>query len=244
MLIINADDLGRSTAATDAALACHARGRITSTSAMVFMADSERAAREASRVGIAVGLHLNFSEEFSAPVVPEMLRKAHDQVRKFLTAHKYARLIYNPLLKRQFQQVFAAQLTEFLRLYGRPPSHLDGHQHLHLTTNALLQHIFPAGSKVRRHFSFRRGEKGWANRWYRSTSDRFLRRRNRTTDYFFSISDYLTSDELGEVISLAQKSNVELMVHPERDAECAFLMSDAYFAAVSRARLGTYEELR
>jgi predicted glycoside hydrolase/deacetylase ChbG (UPF0249 family) len=45
MLIINADDWGRSVAETDAALRCYREGRITSVNAMVFMQDSERAAR-------------------------------------------------------------------------------------------------------------------------------------------------------------------------------------------------------
>ena len=44
MLIINADDFGRSVGETNAALECYIAGRITSVSAMVFMADSERAA--------------------------------------------------------------------------------------------------------------------------------------------------------------------------------------------------------
>ena len=44
MLIINADDWGRSVAETNAALRCYEEARITSASAMVFMADSERAA--------------------------------------------------------------------------------------------------------------------------------------------------------------------------------------------------------
>ncbi len=63
MLIVNADDLGRSKAATDAAMVCYAKGRITSTSAMVFMMDSERAAEAASGAGLDVGLHVNFSED-------------------------------------------------------------------------------------------------------------------------------------------------------------------------------------
>jgi len=45
MLIVNADDWGRSLAETDAALRCLKRGRITSVSAMVFMQDFKRAAR-------------------------------------------------------------------------------------------------------------------------------------------------------------------------------------------------------
>ncbi len=43
MIVINADDLGRTEAETEAALSCFNQGRITSTSAMVFMEDSERA---------------------------------------------------------------------------------------------------------------------------------------------------------------------------------------------------------
>jgi hypothetical protein len=52
MLIVNADDLGRSKAETNAAMACYAKGRITSTSAMVFMTDSERASEVASGAGL------------------------------------------------------------------------------------------------------------------------------------------------------------------------------------------------
>ena len=65
MLIINADDLGRSRAETDAALRCYKAGRITSVSAMVFMSDSERAAEVARENELDVGLHLNFGEPFT-----------------------------------------------------------------------------------------------------------------------------------------------------------------------------------
>ena len=65
MLIINADDWGRSVAETDAALRCYKGGRITSVSAMVFMEDSERAAELAKENELDVGLHLNFTDEFT-----------------------------------------------------------------------------------------------------------------------------------------------------------------------------------
>ena len=243
MLIDNAGDLGRSKAATGAARVCYAKGRITSTSAMAFMMDSERASEGASGAGLDVGLHVNFSEKFSAGFVPELLRKAHDQIRRFLSANKYALLIFNPLLIRQFEFVFAAQLAEFKRLYGRPPSHLDGHQHLHLATNMLVQRVLPAGAKVRRSFSFRHGERSFVNRWYRSAVDRNLMRRHRVTGHFFSLSDHLAPDRLERVISLAREADVELMVHPQRPAEHAFLMSDAYVEALSHVRLAGYDAL-
>ncbi len=243
MLIVNADDVGRSKAATDAAMVCYAKGRISSASAMVFMMDSERASEVASGAGLDVGLHVNFSEEFSAGLVPAQLRKAHDQIRNFLSANKYALLIFNPLLIRQFEFVFGAQFAEFSRLYGRPPSHLDGHQHLHLATNMLVQRVLPNGAKVRRSFSFSHGEKSFINRWYRSAVDRSLMRRHRLTDHFFSLSDHLALERLDRVISLAREADVELMVHPQRPAEYAFLLSDAYFEALSHVRLGSYDSL-
>ena len=69
MLIVNADDWGRSVAETDAALTCFSQGRVTSVTAMTFMADSERAAGIALRHDIPVGLHLNFTEPLTAPGV-------------------------------------------------------------------------------------------------------------------------------------------------------------------------------
>jgi chitin disaccharide deacetylase len=183
-------------------MVCYAKGRITSTSAMVFMTDSERPSEVASGTGLDTGLHVNFSEEFSAGSVPKELRKAHDQIRRFLTAPKYALLSFNPLLIRQFEFVFAAQLAD------RSPSLLDGHQHLHLATNMLIQRLLPTGAKVRRRFSFRHREKSFVNRWYRSAVDRRLMRRHRVTDHFFSLSDYLAPDRFERVICLAREADV------------------------------------
>jgi predicted glycoside hydrolase/deacetylase ChbG (UPF0249 family) len=218
-------------------MSCFANGRITSASAMVFMKDSERAAAAALGAGLDVGLHVNLSEEFSGRLVQDQVRTAHDQIRRFLRANKYALLIFNPLLVRQFEYVFAAQLAEFLRLYGRQPSHFDGHQHMHLATNMLVQRVLPSGAKVRRSFSFRAGEKSFANRWYRRAVNLSLKRRHQVTHHLFSLSDYLSPRHLERVIVLAQQSDVELIAHPERPIEYAFLMSDEFAHAISGVRL-------
>lgn len=243
MLIVNADDLGRNPTATDNILSCHARGRLTSTSAMVFMTDSERAARLALTAGIDTGLHINFSESFTAGNAPESLRRAHERIRRFVKLNRYALLVFNPLLCRAFRTVYEAQYAEYLRLYARAPSHLDGHQHMHLATNVLMQRILPAGSKVRRSFSFQAGEKSRLNRWYRAGVDRRLARRHRLTDYFFSIAQHFSADRLERIVRLAATDNVELMTHPEIPAEYKFLMSDEYSEVISRVRLGGYDAL-
>jgi predicted glycoside hydrolase/deacetylase ChbG (UPF0249 family) len=243
VLIINADDFGRSKAATDKALSCYARKRITSTSGMVFMEDSERAADRALASGIDVGLHINFSERFTGAVVPERLRHSQAQLCRFLRSNKYALLFYNPYLRNQFRHVFEAQYFEFVRLYGRVPSHLDGHQHMHLASNMLIEGIIPRGTKVRRSFSFWPDEKSVVNRLYRAGVDHLLGRRHRMTDYFFALALHPTLTRLERVISLSKKSNVELMTHPQVRQEYELLMSDDCDMALSTTRLAGYAEL-
>ena len=240
MLIINADDWGRSRAETDAAWACHERGRITSVSAMVFMEDSRRAADLAKGAGIDVGLHLNLTQPFSGEGPPRRLTDRHDRVVRFLTSSKYAFLIYNPALTAQFRYDYQSQVDEFQRLYGRRPSHIDGHHHKHLCTNILFGGIIPKGEKVRRNFYFWPGEKSLTNRTYRRLVDLTLTRRYRVTDYFFALAQCLHSDRMRRVCELAKNATVEIMTHPNEAAEHTYLLGDAYLADFSQLERGTH----
>ncbi len=235
MLIINADDFGRSRTETDVVLACHASGRVSATSAMVFMVDSERAAGLARAAGIPVGLHLNLSESFTGANVPVELRQRHDRVCRFLKSSRFSLLLFNPLLVGDFAQVVAAQFAEFRRLYGADPAHVDGHQHMHLATNVLVQRLLPEGARVRRNFSFGPGQKGALNRWYRARVDRALARRHRLSTHFFSLTQQLPPGRFDEVLKLARSGEVELMVHPSWAHEHEFLMSDAFVRAMRNA---------
>ena len=142
MLIVNADDWGRSRAETDAATDCYRAGRIASTSAMVFMEDSERAAEVAKGCGIEVGLHLNLSQRLAENVTADSrLVEYHERICRFLNRNKFALVLYNPLLREQFRYVYRSQVEEFHRLFGKAPSHIDGHQHLHSCSNLLLDRI-------------------------------------------------------------------------------------------------------
>src|SRR5438034_1420630 len=102
MLIVNADDWGRSQAETDAALACYARRRITSVAAMVCMEDSARAAELAKEAGIDVGLHLNLIQEFTGTKPAPGVLESHNRVCRFLKQGKYTLLLYSPFLRKQF----------------------------------------------------------------------------------------------------------------------------------------------
>jgi predicted glycoside hydrolase/deacetylase ChbG (UPF0249 family) len=243
MLIVNADDLGRSREETDAALSCHVLGRITSASAMVFMADSGRAADLARSTDLDIGLHLNLDESFTGQSVPSQLRRQHESIARFLNQGRYALLLYNPLLCKKFRDVYDAQETEFIRLYGKPPSHVDGHRHMHLCTNMLVDRIIPAGRRVRRSFTFHRGEKGFINRAYRGLVDRWLRQRYSLTDYFFSLQECLKANSLCRVAELSRTAKVELMAHPKNDFEWSYLISDDCNELLGSIQKGTYAQV-
>jgi chitin disaccharide deacetylase len=243
MIIVNADDLGRSRPETDAALACHARGRITAATAMMFMADSERAAEAAKSAGLDVGLHVNLDETFTAPGVSPVLRKQHESIACLLTRGKYSPLLYHPFLSGKLRSVYRAQEDEFIRLYGKPPSHVDGHRHRHLCTNMLIGRVIPAGYQVRRSFTFYRGEKSFANRLYRGWVDQRLQRRHRLTDGFFCLRQSLQSKKLERVIELSKTARVELMTHPHNALEYDFLMSDRFKEMFSGVKLADFTEV-
>lgn len=243
LIIVNADDFGRSRAETDAALACYKQNRITSVTAMVFMEDSERAADLAKEAGLDVGLHLNLSQRFTAIPGGNLLQERHGRVVRFMTSSRYALLLYNPVLRREFHDVYRAQVEEFTRLYGSRPSHIDGHQHRHLCANVLLDDVIPAEERVRRNFSFWPHEKSFFNRGYRRLIDWILARRYRVTDFFFSLQECLQANQMARVFNLSQQATVELMTHPLRKAEYSYLMSDQYFAGLRGLTTGTYAAL-
>ena len=141
MLIINADDWGKNKLTTERSLSCYKNGRITSGSAMMFMADSERASELALENNFNIGLHLNFNLKYDGNVKSLRLKEYHQSIASFLSKNKYFVLIYNPLLKRQFDYVYKAQYEEYWRLYNQVPPHIDGHQHLHLCMNMIIDII-------------------------------------------------------------------------------------------------------
>jgi chitin disaccharide deacetylase len=240
MLIINADDFGRSSAETNAALMCHREGRITSVSAMVFMVDSERAAELARGNGLDVGLHLNFSEDFTAGRDFGLLEDYHNRIVRFLRGNKYSQLLFNPFLRREFSYSYQAQAEEFERLFGKSPSHIDGHHHMHLCANLLLSRVIPVGTKMRRNFSFWPGEKSRLNRAYRALVDGWLARRYRLPDYFFDLTQCLKEKKLDRLAQLAKISNVELMTHPIVDREADYLKGDEFHGILEELEVGGY----
>jgi succinoglycan biosynthesis protein ExoM len=221
-VIVNADDWGASIATTDRIFDCFRSGSLSSTSAMVFMADSQRAASLARENVLDAGLHLNLTQSFSDQSTPQTLRAHQERLTSFLRGGK-RRFFFSPLLASSFEYVVKAQLEEFERLYGTKPGRIDGHHHAHLCANMQWQKLLPAGIVVRRNFTFAAGEKSWANRTMRAMQDRRLARRHRIADYFFDLQPF-DAERLRRIVRLGRERDVEIECHPARDAEYKFLM--------------------
>lgn len=105
-LIINADDFGYGSGVNRAIALLHDQGVVTSAGLMVNTPGTEEAvALAATRPRLSLGLHVNFTNEAQRLVEfddPEVCRRE---------------------LRGQFDR--------FVALTGRPPTHLDSHQHVH-----------------------------------------------------------------------------------------------------------------
>ncbi len=223
VLIINTDDWGRDAETTDRILECVLCGTVSSASAMVLMEDSERAAAVAREQGVDVGLHLNFTTPFSAPMVLGRLAEHHERVAHFLLRNRLSQVVYHPGLVSSFEYLVAAQLEEFRRIYGAEPRRVDGHHHMHLCANVLFAGLLPAGTIARRNFSLQPGEKSGVNRFYRGVIDRLLARRHRLTDFFFSLPPLEPAERLDRIFAVASRSVVEVESHPINPDEYRFL---------------------
>ena len=232
MLIINADDLGLDKQTTDRIVFCYRHGKIQSASAMTFMKDSERAADLAKKYNLIVKLHLNFSQEFTAKAVNNILKIHHMAISDYLNARKINQVLFNPLLRHSFDYVFHAQWEEFCRLYGEEPTRLDGHHHMHLCMNMLASGRLPKGIKIRRNFTFGPGEKDPLNRLYRHLVDRWLTSRFFCTDFFFSMAP-INQGRLKRLVLMSKSSDLEIMVHPGVKEEYLYLLSLEWASLIS-----------
>src|SRR5438445_13193127 len=128
-LIVNADDLGHSSAVNRGVIHAHDHGIVTSASLMVRWPAAVEAAEYArNRPGLSLGLPLDFGE--------------------WTYNDEYWTPVYNlvPLDEvMALRQEALRQLAVFRTLTGRDPDHIDSHHHVHLRGPAR-----PAAPEARR----------------------------------------------------------------------------------------------
>lgn len=243
MLIITADDYGFTPAATDAILRCGLAARITSASAMVFMADSERSAALAGNSPLEFGLHLNFTEPPTGANVPDVVRRHIERTARFLTRHRLAHACYHPGLRDSFRIAFEAQCEDYERRYRKPPPFFNGHHHMHLCANVLVAALIPRDSRVRTSFTFEAGQKSRLNLAYRRMIRRRVLARYVSTDSFFSIEPLHGAARHRALVERSRTEAVEIETHPATAEESAFLLAGEFGELLARARLGRFAEL-
>jgi predicted glycoside hydrolase/deacetylase ChbG (UPF0249 family) len=246
LLIVNADDWGMSRTATDAARECFAARTISSATAMVWMADSERAAAIGVQERLPIGLHLNLIEPYTGPGVPAAVAARQREICGRMAGEHPAALLYDPRWRKRFDACIADQIERFRELYGREPTHVDGHRHMHLALNAILSAPLGGARGYRRPFSLAAGESSPARRAIRAGLAAAIRARFPTTDRLMSIRSLLP--ELGGSgaqgkLEAARSGSVEVMAHPELEDERAALRSEAWSALIEPLRVGSFADL-
>ena len=183
VLIVNADDFGRSPGVNQGVIRAHEHGVLTSATLMVRWPAAVEAAAYARRSSLSVGLHLDLGEW---------------EYREGEWHERYRVVPETP-------DAVAAELNRQLelleRLIGRPPTHLDSHQHVHRDEPARSA-VIQAGERL-----------GIPVRWFTpgiSYSGAFFGQDSRGTP----LPDAITVDALVEVIETLPTGVTELACHP------------------------------
>ncbi|HEX4008869.1 MAG TPA: ChbG/HpnK family deacetylase [Solirubrobacteraceae bacterium] len=246
LLVVNADDLGISRQDTDAIFESFAAGAISSATALVWMSDSRRAAERARDGTLPVGLHLNLIEPYTAGDVPDRVADTQRRVVRRLRGAGSGAYVYHPSWARDFERCIADQLAQFTELYGRPPTHFDGHQHMHLAANAVLARSLGPLVTCRRPVNRTTDESRPAKRAGRALLFAALRSRFRTTRWCLSIralDPRLSGTQMRVRLGQASHSSVEVMVHPGWEDERQVLQGDAWRDTLAGFRVGSFAEL-
>jgi predicted glycoside hydrolase/deacetylase ChbG (UPF0249 family) len=112
LLVVNADDFGRSDGVNEGVAIAHERGIVTSASLMVRWPSAAGAAEYArSHPALGVGLHVDLGE--------------------WELCDGEWRAVYEVADGSDVEREVHAQLDLFRVLVGRDPTHLDSHQHVH-----------------------------------------------------------------------------------------------------------------
>ena len=245
LLIVNADDFGWNRDATDRTVECFAAGQITSTTALVNMEDSERAAERGREGGFPIGLHLNLTDPFTGSEVAPAERERQAAACRIFGGGglRLRSWTYDPRIAGLVEDAIRDQLERFRALYGAEPTHVDGHNHVQVCPNVVRAKAL-AGFKLRNALWAWPSDSGVmaharaARRWL--TARRFL-----TPRYFFDVSELhrLAPEEVTARLGLARDAAAEVMCHPGFGHELEALRAPAWTETIAALPRGSYRDL-
>jgi predicted glycoside hydrolase/deacetylase ChbG (UPF0249 family) len=202
-LVVNADDFGLTAGVSRGILDAHRAGIVTSTTALANLPAQPDADGEACRAsGLGIGLHVNLT--WGAPVSPlaavSSLVNGDGRFSRDLT--RLAAAARPDEVRREVE----AQIEAFGRRFGRPPTHLDSHHHVHRVRG--IDEVV-LGVAVAGRLPLRSQDAGFREG---------LRRHGaRTPDHFLgedSAEPYWTVERLLHALAGLPVGVTELMCHP------------------------------
>lgn len=207
-LVVTADDFGLSSGVVSGIVRAHEHGIVTTTSLMVNAPAAEAAFVEARRrPSLATGLH--FVLTFGLPVGPaEPLARLLDATGRF---RRNDSGVHGRARPDEVRDELRAQLRRFEERVGRPPTHLDGHHHVHLHPGILRVVIEEAG---RLSIPVRSTDP--------AVRERLRLERIRTTDAFvdrFFGAGSVGEEKLVDILDSLADGVTELMCHPAAEDE-------------------------
>jgi predicted glycoside hydrolase/deacetylase ChbG (UPF0249 family) len=243
LVIVNADDYGLDRESTDATLRCFRAGRVSSASALVYMADADRGAELARDVGLDVGLHLNLTEPYADSSAPGSARERQLRLTQRFSGRglRLMRWIYDPLLRSDVEDCIADQIERFQLLYGRSPSHFDGHRHVHMCPNVALARTLPPTAKLRRSLRVSTGSAAPVA-VLRAARNGLVDRRFVTTDRLVELAR-LETDHAARAVLMAGDGSIEVLCHPAFAEELEILMSEWWARVMDECHLGSFASL-
>jgi predicted glycoside hydrolase/deacetylase ChbG (UPF0249 family) len=204
-LIVNADDFGLTPGVSRGILGAHREGLVTSTTVLASLpAQPELDAEAMGCPGLGLGLHVNLTRgtPVSPPgTVPSLVDAQGRFGRDLAVLRDRAR-------PDDVRREAEAQIEAFARRFGRPPTHLDSHHHVHRLLG-VMDAIVDVALAAR--LPLRSQDPGFR--------DGLRRRGIATSDHFVGDAEgepYWTTARLLDQLATLSIGVTELMCHPGR----------------------------
>ena len=250
LLIVNADDFGLCKAQNYGIIDAFTNGVVTSTTAMVNGQGIEHAvALSTQHPGLAIGMHFVLTLGRPLSAMPG-LTDEQGELGKWI----WQRAEENTLPLTEIEYELACQFARFVELFGRAPTHIDSHHHVHMIPQIFpIVEAFAKAKGIPVRFDYDAAKSGEIEQHDVKTTQGF-----DSGFYGEQITESLFLDTLERSMVRGEKS-LEVMCHPSfidntilaskycypRLAELDVLTCAALKYAIAERgyRLGTFEDL-
>jgi len=250
LLIVNADDFGLCKAQNYGIIDAFINGVVTSTTAMVNAQGIEHAvALSVKHPGLAIGIHFVLTLGRPLSAMPG-LTDEQGELGKWI----WQRAEENALPLAEIEHELECQFARFIELFGRPPTHIDSHHHVHMIPQIYpIVEAFAKAKGIPVRFDYDAAKTGEIEQHDVKTTQGF-----DSGFYGEKITESLFLDTLERSMARDEQS-LEVMCHPSfidntilaskycnpRLAELDVLTSASLKYAIAECgyRLGTFKDL-